>query len=142
MGFWSGFEGLTGHQPGAFKGFSLKDILDKDMWERRERLNQGRRLEETGVPDTIVASIGPAGENMVHYATISNDGGRHAGRGGAGAVMGSKHLKAIALSGNHAISVAQPELLEEKNRLSHRGTALVKIKDLILDFVADHSIIV
>ena len=64
-----------------------------------------------------VLAIGPAGENMVHYATISNDGGRHAGRGGAGAVMGSKNLKAIALSGNHAISVAQPELLEEKNRL-------------------------
>ena len=52
MGFWSGFERLTGHQPGAFKGFSLKDILDKDMWERRERLNQGRRFEETGDPET------------------------------------------------------------------------------------------
>ena len=52
MGFWSGFEGLTGHRPGAFKGFSLKDILDKDMWERRERLNQGRRFEETGDPET------------------------------------------------------------------------------------------
>ena len=52
MGFWSGFEGLTGHRPGAFKGFSLKDILDKDMWERREKLNQGRRFEETGVPET------------------------------------------------------------------------------------------
>jgi len=52
MGFWSGFEGLTGHRPGAFKGFSLKDILDKDMWERRERLNQGRRFEETDVPET------------------------------------------------------------------------------------------
>ena len=52
MGFWSGFEGLTGHRPGAFKGFKLKDIIDKDMWERRERLNQGRRFEETGVPET------------------------------------------------------------------------------------------
>ena len=40
MGFWSGFEGLTGHQPGAFKGFSLKDILDKDMWERTQRIRQ------------------------------------------------------------------------------------------------------
>ena len=63
-----------------------------------------------------VLSIGPAGENLVHYATISNDGGRHAGRGGSGAVMGSKNLKAIALRGNHATSVAQPELLEQKNR--------------------------
>ena len=58
MGFWSGFEGLTGHKPGAFKGFNLKDILDKDMWERRERLNQGRRLEETGIPDTTMVYRG------------------------------------------------------------------------------------
>lgn len=60
MGFWSGFEGLTGHQPGAFKGFSLKDIIDKDMWERRERLNQGRRFEETGVKDTTAIYKGMA----------------------------------------------------------------------------------
>ena len=54
MGFWSGFEGLTGHRPGAFKGFSFKDILDKDMWERRERLGgrQSRQFEETGVVPT------------------------------------------------------------------------------------------
>ena len=55
MGFWSGFEGLTGHTPGAFKGFSLKDIIDKDMWERRERLGgrQSRQFEQTGVvPET------------------------------------------------------------------------------------------
>ena len=37
MGFWSG---LTGHQPGAFKGFSLKDILDEDMWTKTQRLRQ------------------------------------------------------------------------------------------------------
>ena len=54
MGFWSGFERLTGHRPGAFRGFSLKDIIDKDMWERRERLGgrQSRQFEETGVVPT------------------------------------------------------------------------------------------
>ena len=45
-----------------------------------------------------VAAIGAAGENRVRFATISNEG-RHAGRGGVGAVMGSKNLKAIALCG-------------------------------------------
>ena len=45
-----------------------------------------------------VAAIGKAGENLVRFATISNEG-RHAGRGGVGAVMGSKNLKAIALTG-------------------------------------------
>ena len=46
-----------------------------------------------------VAAIGIAGENRVRFATISNEG-RHAGRGGVGAVMGSKNLKAIALCGD------------------------------------------
>jgi len=54
-----------------------------------------------------VAAIGKAGENRVRFATISNEG-RHAGRGGVGAVMGSKNLKAIAVSGNREISVADP----------------------------------
>ncbi len=47
-------------------------------------------------PDAEVACTGPAGENEVVYATIASDGGdHHAGRGGAGAVMGSKQLKAV-----------------------------------------------
>jgi aldehyde:ferredoxin oxidoreductase len=44
-----------------------------------------------------VAVIGPAGESLVRYASIANDGGRQAGRSGPGAVMGSKNLKAMAL---------------------------------------------
>ena len=56
MSFWTGLlAGATGHQRGAFKGFSLKDILDEDkrkLWVEHERLNQGRQLEETGVPET------------------------------------------------------------------------------------------
>lgn len=55
-----------------------------------------------------VAAIGKAGENRVRFATISNEG-RHAGRGGVGAVMGSKNLKAIALCGDQEISVADPK---------------------------------
>tara|TARA_R100000963_G_C4608401_1_gene79651 strand:+ start:18 stop:830 length:813 start_codon:yes stop_codon:yes gene_type:complete len=41
-------EALTGSN---FAGFKVRDIFDKDRWTRRERVNQGRRLEETGVPD-------------------------------------------------------------------------------------------
>jgi len=43
-----------------------------------------------------IASIGPGGENMVKFACIINDLKDAAGRGGTGAVMGSKNLKAIA----------------------------------------------
>ena len=52
-------------------------------------------------PDAAVACIGPAGEKRVRYATIASDAGEHhAGRGGAGAVMGAKHLKAIVVRGD------------------------------------------
>ena len=60
---------------------------------------------------TRVAAIGQAGEKLVRFATISNEG-RQAGRGGVGAVMGSKHLKAIALSGKREISVADASGVE------------------------------
>ena len=46
MGFWSGFEGLTGHRPGAFKGFKLKDIIDDDLWKRRQRTWSGKMLPQ------------------------------------------------------------------------------------------------
>lgn len=55
-----------------------------------------------------VASIGTAGENRVRFATISNEG-RQAGRGGVGAVMGAKNVKAISLCGDRETSVAHPE---------------------------------
>ena len=52
-------------------------------------------------PDAAVACIGPAGESGVTYATVASDAGEHhAGRGGAGAVMGSKRLKAVVVRGN------------------------------------------
>jgi len=58
-----------------------------------------------------VAAIGQAGENLVRFATISNEG-RHAGRGGVGAVMGSKNLKAIAVCGERETPVADPSGIE------------------------------
>ena len=60
-----------------------------------------------GLPDAWVASIGQAGERRVRFATISNEG-RQAGRGGVGAVMGAKRLKAIAIRGACETSVAHP----------------------------------
>lgn len=73
---------------------------------------QSRIREELGRPSAWVASIGAAGENRVRFATISNEG-RHAGRGGVGAVMGAKNLKAIALCGNRETTVADPEAVAE-----------------------------
>ena len=60
--------------------------------------------------DYRIASIGPAGERAVRYATISHDG-RHAGRGGSGAVLGSKNIKAIAVRGTQRAEWAHPDEL-------------------------------
>jgi aldehyde:ferredoxin oxidoreductase len=52
-------------------------------------------------PEDAVACVGPAGEQQVGYATIASDAGEHhAGRGGAGAVMGAKRLKAVVVRGD------------------------------------------
>ncbi|WP_458188246.1 aldehyde ferredoxin oxidoreductase family protein [Haladaptatus sp. NG-WS-4] len=62
----------------------------------------GAAIDETcDAFDRPVACVGPAGERLVRYATIGSDGGdHHAGRGGAGAVMGSKRLKAVVADGD------------------------------------------
>ena len=62
--------------------------------------------------DAKVACIGPAGEKQVLFAAIMNEMHRAAGRGGVGAVMGSKNLKAISVVGTKAITVADPKAFE------------------------------
>ncbi|MFQ6074251.1 MAG: aldehyde ferredoxin oxidoreductase family protein [Candidatus Bathyarchaeia archaeon] len=61
--------------------------------------------------DASVVSIGPAAEKLVRFACLTSDSYRNAGRGGAGAVLGSKRLKAIAVYGTKSIPVAEPEEL-------------------------------
>ena len=79
-----------------------------------------------------VASIGPAGENNIRYSTISHDG-RHAGRGGSGAVLGAKNIKAIAISGTRRTRWAYPaELTALSKSLSKKsfGPATAKYREL------------
>ncbi len=79
-----------------------------------------------------IASIGPAGEQLVRYATISHDG-RHAGRGGSGAVLGAKNIKAIAIRGKQRVEWAHPQALTALSRdLSKRsfGPATAKYREL------------
>jgi aldehyde:ferredoxin oxidoreductase len=68
----------------------------------------GQRLRDQLGRGWRVAAIGPAGERGVRYATISHDG-RHAGRGGLGAVMGAKNLKAIAVRAAGKVATADPD---------------------------------
>ena len=79
-----------------------------------------------------VAAIGPAGELGIRYATISHDG-RHAGRGGLGAVMGAKNLKAIAVRAAAKVATADPAaVLAAARDLRERsfGPATAKYREL------------
>jgi aldehyde:ferredoxin oxidoreductase len=134
---------LTGHDAIVVKGACAEPsilVIDGDgprlepagdLWglpaadaeERlRERLGKAWR----------VASIGPAGENLVKYATVSHDG-RHAGRGGLGAVLGSKLLKAVAVRPATKVASADPRaVLEAARDLRTRsfGPATAKYREL------------
>jgi aldehyde:ferredoxin oxidoreductase len=90
------------------------------------------RLAERFGPEYHSAVIGPAGESCVRYATISHSR-RHAGRGGLGAVMGAKRLKAIVVAGSQRVPVADAERVVEAARdLSQRsfGPATAKYREL------------
>lgn len=90
------------------------------------------RLRERFGGDFHFAVIGPAGEQLVRYATISHDG-RHAGRGGSGAVLGAKNIKAIAVRGAQRVAFAHPgELAKNAKQLSEKsfGPATAKYREL------------
>jgi aldehyde:ferredoxin oxidoreductase len=81
----------------------LRDAAD--LWGKGTFAIEKQFKEKLG-EEFQVAVIGAGGENMVPYACINHDYGRQAGRGGVGAVMGSKRLKAIVLHGTKSIPVA------------------------------------
>jgi aldehyde:ferredoxin oxidoreductase len=67
-------------------------------------------------PGASMLVIGPAGENLSRIAVILSETEFAAGQGGFGAVMGSKNLKAIAVSGTGVVTVANPNMLLELTR--------------------------
>jgi aldehyde:ferredoxin oxidoreductase len=76
-----------------------------DLWGKSvSRTVEG--LEPRFGPDIHTAVIGPAGENLVRFASIVSEGSYQAARMGIGAVMGSKQLKAIVIQGDHHPPVA------------------------------------
>ena len=87
-----------------------------DLW--------GRDVVETcDALDGGVACVGPAGENQVTYATIASDAGdHHAGRGGAGAVMGAKRLKAVVARGDPPDPAPEVAALREAYERRYRET--------------------
>lgn len=86
---------------------NAKHLWGVDIWETQKIIK-----EELHDDKTKVAAIGPAGEKLVKFACIMSDD-RSFGRGGAGAVMGSKNLKAIAVRGTGKVEVAELDKLRQ-----------------------------
>ncbi|HEX2102360.1 MAG TPA: aldehyde ferredoxin oxidoreductase family protein [Solirubrobacteraceae bacterium] len=134
---------LTGHDAIVVKGACAEPsvlLIDGDgprlepagdLWGLPAAEAESRLRERLGKA-WRVASIGPAGENLVKYATVSHDG-RHAGRGGLGAVLGSKLLKAVAVKPATKVASADPRaVLEAARDLRTRsfGPATAKYREL------------
>jgi benzoyl-CoA reductase subunit BamB len=119
-GFWAPELKLAGYDKVIFRGKSPNLVylwINNDKVEIRDASHlQGKGGIETGElirqelnePRAQVAAIGLAGENKVYFASIEQ-GHSSASRGGIGAVMGDKGLKAVAVRGTGDIYIAQPD---------------------------------
>jgi aldehyde:ferredoxin oxidoreductase len=76
-------------------------LWGRDIWETTSAIR--RELDDNAVQ---VAAIGPAGENLVKYATVACNNSRMCGRTGMGCLFGSKRLKAVAVRGRGQLTVA------------------------------------
>ena len=79
------------------------------LWGKTVSEAQALVAQELGDDDLKFATIGPAGENGVRYATIQMTPNRSAARCGVGAVMGSKNLKCVAVRGFGKVAIAHPQ---------------------------------
>jgi len=101
------------------------------LWGKDVKDTQETIRAELNDEKIRVVSIGPGGENLVRYACIMVDITDAAGRGGLGAVMGSKNLKSIAVRGHKMPAIVDPayvkalrqELVSHPHPLSEYGTS-------------------
>jgi len=127
-GFWGAELKRSGYDAIIVEGISSSPVY---LWIENEyvQIRDASKLWGLEVADTVktvqeelgdskirVAAIGPAGERLVRYASISNDISHIAGRMGMGAVMGSKKLKAIAVRGNKLPEIADRKTLVDLSR--------------------------
>lgn len=118
-GWWGMHFKRTGHDVLIVKGKATSPVyleIREDVVEIKDASHLwGKTVSETSAllgqdkNKRSVACIGPAGENGVLFASIMNDVSRSAARGGPGAVMGSKNLKAIVVQGRVKTEVDDKE---------------------------------
>jgi aldehyde:ferredoxin oxidoreductase len=114
------------------------------MWGTTVLETQDTIAAETGIKLIRTASIGPAGENMVRFAAVINDLKDAAGRGGLGAVMGSKNLKSVAAYGRKNPDVVDPARLRELTLTMNKGYYDMPLFNKVLHDVGtgEHSMMV
>jgi len=108
----------------------IKIVLAHDLWGTSVREAQDQLKDRHG-SGTVSIVIGPSGENLVRMAAVMTGVKNAAGRGGMGAVMGSKNLKAVAARGGKAIEVVQKQTLRELRIEQQRYLKKSKIIQLL-----------
>ncbi len=100
------------------------ELRDAKNYQGKGALETEKLLKQELGEEFQIATIGPAGENRVHFANINHEFGRQAGRCGMGAVMGAKGLKAIAIHGTKGIPLFDANTLIgiSKEALKHITT--------------------
>jgi aldehyde:ferredoxin oxidoreductase len=97
-------------------------LWGSDTYQTEDRIRRLVAERNPRHPKAGVIVIGPAGENGVTFSVVENDYWRSAGRTGAGAVLGSKRIKAIAFWGSRKKEVADDTLVSEFARqIAKRG---------------------
>lgn len=128
---WAGFDALVingkAESPCYLKIEDGEIIInDADhLWGLSTSQTEKRLREELSSKEggrMSIAAIGQAGENLVRFASIINEKRAH-GRGGAGAVMGSKNLKAVVVRGNQKLQMADKESFKDIVRRCRRKIA-------------------
>jgi len=129
---WAGFDGLVfkgkAERPTyAYVEDSTVALYDaSDLWGKGVH-DTVKLMREKHGKDVAVMAIGPAGENLVRFASWVNADSRASGRGGTGAVGGSKNLKCIVIRGDRANAPepADPDTFEAANSRAYEKIAEV-----------------
>lgn len=97
------------------------------IWGNNIKESQEKIRSELGEPRAKLAMIGRGGENLVRFACLMHGLFDAAGRGGTGAVMGSKNLKAVAVRGDRMPPVANSEGVEQIAKWLKENLEQVKV---------------
>lgn len=125
----AGWDGLMLHgQAEQWTHLSIRDdavellpadhLVGLDTWQVEQRLETA---DDTAPPGTQTLSIGPAGESLVRIASPLTSGRRAAGRGGSGASLGAKRVKAITVHGTTEPRVADEDRLDTSIRTQRQN---------------------